>query len=157
MLKTALDNWKLKHAIADLCVFLRNDLIVRVYVDDCILLSKNPDATKNFITSLEQGPEQFVFTDKGTLQRYLGVEIEKSPDGCRFSMRQPFFIQCIIDAVNIDIQMTNHHLITVVGPLLSKDPDGPLRKHDWKYCTLMGMLGYLQGTSRPEISMAVHQ
>jgi len=27
----------------------------------------------------------------------------------------------------------------------------------WKYCTAVGMLSYLQNTSRPEISMAVHQ
>jgi hypothetical protein len=28
---------------------------------------------------------------------------------------------------------------------------------DWKYCTAIGMLTYLQGNTRPEISMATHQ
>jgi hypothetical protein len=44
-----------------------------------------------------------------------------------------------------------------VGPLLSKDEQGPNRKYDWKYRMLTGMLGYLQGTSRPDISMGTHQ
>ncbi len=157
MLKTALENRKLKRSMSDPCVFLRDDLIVLVYVDDCILLSSNQDSVKDFIKSLEQGPEQFIFTDKGTLQRYLGVEIERSPDGQGVSMTQPFLIQCILDAGDIDVRMTNDCPTPIVGPLLSKDPDGPPKKHDWKYRTLTGMLGYLQGTSRPEISMAVHQ
>ncbi len=120
MLKTALENRNLKRSMSNPCVFLCDDLIVLVYVDDCILLSKNPDAIKNFITSLEQGPEQFVFTDEGTLQRYLGVEVEKSPDGHGFSMMQPFLIQRIIDAVDIDVRMMNDRLTPVVGPLLPR-------------------------------------
>ncbi len=42
-------------------------------------------------------------------------------------------------------------------PILNKDLDGKPRKLKWKYRTAVGMLSYLQGNSRPEISMAVHQ
>ena len=51
--------------------------------------------------------------------------------------------------------MTKDRPVPVVGPLLSRDENGPERKHDWKYRTLTGILGYLQLTSRPDISMAV--
>ena len=53
--------------------------------------------------------------------------------------------------------MTNDRSTPVVEPVLSQDEDGPDHKHDWKYRTLTGMLGYLQLTSRPDISMATHQ
>ncbi len=53
--------------------------------------------------------------------------------------------------------MTNLRPAPVVGPLLSKDTNGLPRKHTWKYFTLTGMLGYLQGTSCLEIALAVHQ
>ena len=53
--------------------------------------------------------------------------------------------------------MTNSKPTPVVVPLLPRDEDGPNRKHKWKYRTLTSMLGYLQGTSRPDISIATHQ
>ena len=42
-------------------------------------------------------------------------------------------------------------------PLLNKDENGPARKASWKYRGIIGMLGYLQGTTHPDISMATHQ
>ena len=72
-------------------------------------------------------------------------------------MTQPFLIDRVPEAAGIDQRMANSRLTPDVGPLLSRDEDGPERKHDWKYQTLTGMLGYLQGTTRPDISMATHQ
>ena len=40
---------------------------------------------------------------------------------------------------------------------MNKDENGPARKASWKYRGMIGMLGYLQGTTRPDISMAAHQ
>ena len=34
---------------------------------------------------------------------------------------------------------------------------GPARKASWKYRDIIGVLGYLQGTTRPDIAMATHQ
>ena len=41
--------------------------------------------------------------------------------------------------------------------LFTKGVDGPARKAKWKYRGLIGVLDYLQGTTRPDISMATHQ
>ena len=53
--------------------------------------------------------------------------------------------------------MTNSRPTPATNPLLTRDEEGPDRKHDWKYRTLTGMLGYLQLTSIPDCSMATHQ
>ena len=45
----------------------------------------------------------------------------------------------------------------VIKPLLHKDLNGLPRKYDWNYQSLVGMLGYLQNLTRPDISMATHQ
>ena len=132
-------------------------MIILCYVDDCILLSPNKEIIDEFLISLKHGPEQFVFTDEGNIERYLGVEVTRLDDGSGFTMTQPFLIERILQAAEIDISVTNDRPTPVVGPLLSKDEDGPQRKHSWKYRTLTGMLGYLQLTSRPDISMATHQ
>ena len=134
-----------------------SDVLILVYVDDCIILSRDQKSIDMFINTLKYGPEKFAFTDEGSLDKYLGVEIERLSDKTGFTMTQPFLIQRILEAAKIDSRMTNSRPTPVVGPLLSKDEDGPDRKHDWKYRTLTGMLGYLQGTSRPDISMATHQ
>ena len=110
-----------------------------------------------FIITLKYGPKRFVFIDEGSLNQYLGVEIERLPDDTGFTMTQTFLIKRILEAAKIDLRMTNSSPTPVVGPLLSRDEDGPDRKHEWKYRTLTGMLGYLQGTSRPDIPMATHQ
>jgi len=110
-----------------------------------------------FINTLKCGPKRFAFTDKGLLDKHLGMEIERLPDDTGFTMTQSFSIKRILGAAKIDLRMTNSRPMPVIGSLLSRDEDGPDKKHEWKYRTLTGMLGYLQGTSRPDISMATHQ
>ena len=134
-----------------------SNVIVLVYVDDCIIIAKDKLSIDKFINSLTHGPEQFVFTDEGSLDKYLGVNIERLDDDSGFTLTQPHLISRILEAANIDTRMTNSRPTPAVGPLLSRDEDGPERKHDWKYRTLTGMLEYLQLTSRPEIAFATHQ
>ena len=42
-------------------------------------------------------------------------------------------------------------------PLLNKDCNGPPAKVNWKYRSVIGMCGYLQGTSCPDIAMVTYQ
>ena len=51
----------------------------------------------------------------------------------------------------------NQRDVPVIGPLLNIYELGAKRKHDWNYRSAIGMLGYFQNSTRPEISMAVHQ
>jgi hypothetical protein len=132
-------------------------IIILVYVDDCIILSRDQLSIQKFTDSLLHGPEKFAFTDEGSIDKYLGVNIEQLPDEAGFKMTQPHLIQRILEAANIDLSTTNSRPTPAVNPLLTRDEEGPDRKHDWKYRTLTGMLGYLQLTSRPDCSMATHQ
>ena len=134
-----------------------SNVIVLVYVDDCIIIAPDKLSIDRFINSLTHGPEKFAFTDEGSIDKYLGVNIERLTDNGGFAMSQPHLIQRILEAAQIDLRMTNSRPTPVVGPLLSRDEEGPARKHDWKYRTLTGMLEYLQNTSRPDIAMATHQ
>jgi hypothetical protein len=155
-LKQGLEDRGFKESQGDPCVFIRKDMIILVYVDDCVLVSPSGDVIKAFIDSLTNGPEKFAFTDEGSMEKYLGVDIQKLGNG-EFVLRQPFLIQRILEALGIEPSMTNKRSVPVVGPLLSKDTDGPVRKGSWSYRSVIGMLGYLQGSTRPDISMAVHQ
>ena len=55
-------------------------MIILVYVDDCILISKEALFIQKFISSLNTGTEYFVFTEEGTMNLYLGVDISSFLD-----------------------------------------------------------------------------
>ena len=106
-----------------------------VYVDDCILVSKKESVITDFVQSLHNGPENFVFTEEGSLKSYLGICISKLPDGKGFEMSQPFLIDKIIKAIGFDLAATKGAMDNVqVGcPLQNKDMDDSPRKAKWKY------------------------
>ena len=72
---------------------------------------------------------------------------------------KPFLIDRVIQALNFDPKTKkNSTNNTPAGyQLLNKDENGPARKASWKYRGIIGMLGYLKGTTRPDIAMATHQ
>ena len=47
--------------------FISNDVIVLVYVDDCVLVSKDEFSIKNVVQSLKTGTKNVVFTLGGSL------------------------------------------------------------------------------------------
>ena len=169
-LKQASHNWyeKLKKALIDRgfrpsqidpCIFMKDGMIMLVYVDDCIIISDSIARIDVLIHSLMNGPEKFVLTDEGTLDKFLGINISKLDDG-RYEFTQPFLIDRIIKFINTEYptELTGRESLTPVGkPLLHKDLEGKPRKYKWNFRTAVGMIGYLQQSTRPEISMASHQ
>ena len=135
-------------------------MIVLTYVDDCILVRPSMQKIYAFVKSTEVGPGNFMLTDEGDIDKFLGIEINHL-DEKRFKISQPFLIDRIISFLNIDTHDfglgTNSKSTPVGKTLLYKDLSGKPRKENWNYRTAVGMLTYLQGNSRPEMSMAVHQ
>ncbi len=135
-------------------------MIIITYVDDCIIVSNSMKDINTFITSMKDGPEEYVLTDEGDVNKFLGIIIKEITRN-KFKLSQPFLIKQIINLRGLgqnkfDVQTKTK--ITPVGkPLLNKDLEGKPCKKDWKYCTAIGMLTYLQGNTCPEISMATHQ
>ena len=144
-LKKAFEGRDFMESLSDPCVFISEDMIILVYVDYCILISKDTPVIEKFISSLKAGTENFVFTEEGTMNSYLGVDISTLPDKKGFVLSQPFLIERIIQVLNFDCKTTKSATNnTPVGyPLLNKDEDGLPRKASRKYRSVIGMLGYL--------------
>jgi hypothetical protein len=66
---------------------------VLVYVDDCIIVSDNKMKIQHFVHSLKTGPEQFVLTEEGTLDKFLGINIQSVRTEDKYEMSQPFLIE----------------------------------------------------------------
>ena len=80
----------------------QREIIILVCVDDCILISKKAFVIQKFISSLKAGTKDFVFTEKGTMNSYLGVDISSFPDKIGFTLSQPFLIDKVVQALNFD-------------------------------------------------------
>ena len=109
-------------------------MVVLTYVDDCILISKDSFVIDEFILSLQNGSENFIFTDEGSMSSYLGVDVSHLPDGSGFTLTQPYLIERVIEALNFDPKTTKGPRGNTPAsyPLLNKDPDGLPRKASWK-------------------------
>jgi histone deacetylase 1/2 len=154
-LKQGLINRDFKQSSSDPCLYLKDDAIILVYCDDCIIFSKKKSVIEQIIKSLKEGPEQYVLTDEGDVNKYLGVEITDHKNGT-YELSQPYLIERLLSVVKID-ETVNAKPTPATTPLLHKDLEGLERKTGWSYRQIIGMLGYLQGSTRPDISMAVHQ
>jgi hypothetical protein len=72
-------------------------------VDDVLIIGNNTKAIESVITSLKYGEEDFEFTDQGTVETYLRVEIIRSsdPNDSSFELRQPFLIRRLVDMIGL--------------------------------------------------------
>lgn len=100
---------------------------------------------------------KYVLTNDGEVKNYLGVEVVKREDRS-IELKQKFLTERIIEAVGLDKDINGSSKPTPsVKPLLNKDLDRLERKHDWNYRSVVGMTGYLQSSTLPDLSIAVHQ
>ena len=94
-----------KSSNIDPCIFISKDLIVLVYVDDCIILAKEDSKIDNFIASLsindEEGNKKVEFPDKGKLKIYLGINFTRHVDRT-IELKQEFLINRIIEVLKFD-------------------------------------------------------
>ena len=95
-------------------------------------------------------------TDEGIIDKNLNVEIDKRSDGS-CELNQPCLTQRTIEGLNLSHVETKRRPTPVATPLLHKYLKGNTRVKEWGYRSIIGILTYLQGTSRPDISMAVHR
>jgi hypothetical protein len=135
-------------------------MIIITYVDDCVIISNSMKDINTFVKSMKDSPKRYVLTDEVDINNFLGIEIKEITRN-KFELSQPFLIEQIVNLLELgqnkfDVQ-TKTRISPVGKPLLNKDLEGKPRKKDWKYCTAIGMLTYIQGNTRPEISMVTHQ
>ena len=159
-LKQASFNWyeKLKTGLMDRdfvpseidpCLYLNKskDMAVLTYVDDCIIVGKSMENIDAFVHSMIHGPEKFILTDEGSIDKFLGIEITQRENG-EFEMAQPFLINRILSLLDLEDNgydtSTNGRLTPAAAQVLNKDLDGKPRKKEWAYRTAVGMLSYLQ-------------
>ena len=91
---------------------------------------------------------------EGTFEDYLGIHFTTLPNGS-IHMTQSGLIQKIIKATGME--QCNPNKVPAHKSQLGKDADGEPMNDDFNYRSAVGMLLYLSGNTRPDITFAVSQ
>jgi hypothetical protein len=142
-----------KQSWFDECVFYKDGCVVLIYVDDTIICGPTKALVDAVVEALATG---FDVSDEGDISDYLGVKVERHPQG-KIKLSQPHLIQQIID--DLWLQSNSKEFLTPasISAPLSADTDGEPFDEHWHYRSVIGKLNFLEKSSRPDIAYAVHQ
>ena len=137
----------------DACLFFTDKVICLVYVDDTLFFAHNTSEIEEVIDTLKS-VSTLQITTEDDIAGFLGVHINNRDDGT-IELLQTGLIDRIIEALDLgDAKATKTPAI--LG-CLSSDEDriGPQGVYDYR--SVIGMLLYLSGHSRPDIHFAMIQ
>jgi Reverse transcriptase (RNA-dependent DNA polymerase) len=137
----------------DPCVYYRGTLIMMVYVDDNVLVSPDASEIEQVIADLKQ---HFNITDEGEIDDYLGVKVERLPDGS-IKLSQPHLIDSILKDLHYTRQLNPATTPAASTVILDRDVNGRPFDESFHYRAAIGKLNFLEKSTRPEIAYAVHQ
>ena len=150
----ALQDLKFKPSEHDPCVYYKRNMVLMLYVDNCMIIAKYPRDVQKLIRDLEAKDHKI--DDEGDLDEFLGVQCDRFEDG-RIKLSQPYLIQQIIDDVKFK---PNTKTLEKPGkqtlelqPDLDKDP---FDENYFKYRSVIGKLNYLEKSTRPDITVSTH-
>jgi hypothetical protein len=86
---------------------------------------------------------------------FLGVKMTKTDEGF-IEMKQTGLIDRVIEALGLDSKHSTCKWTPAEGTPLTKDEDGEPAEGSFSFASVVGMLLYLAGHSRPDIAYAVN-
>ena len=136
----------------DDCLFTNGEIMVLFWVDDCIFYAKESSSIDAMITSLK---DEFLLEREEDMAGFLGLNITRDADKGTITLLQTGLIDKILVATQLD--ECNLKFTPADKVPLDKDENGDPCREEWDYRSIVGMLLYLAGSTRPDISYAVHQ
>ena len=135
----------------DPCLFVHKKAICLTYVDDCLWFGKDGAALDALINEMKGRMDLTV--ESNDVSNFLGIKFSRH--GNTIELKQTGLINKLIEATGM--QDANGKSTPAESKTLGKDPDGKPFTEQWNYASVVGMLLYLSGNSRPDIAFAVNQ
>ncbi len=137
----------------DPCLFISDKVFLLVYVDNTLIYAPKEEYIDEVIQKLRQQDMELEVEE--SVAGFLGVHMERNERDGSIKLTQTGLTKRIIEALNIGDLPIKH---TPAGrePLV-KDADGDPPDATYGYSSVIGMLQYLHGHSRPDITFSVSQ
>ena len=143
----------MKVSKVDPCLFASDKVICVSYVDDLLFWAKDGDDIEALTAMLRS--KGLLLEPEDDAAGFLGVRLHRHADG-KLEMRQTGLIDRVVEALGLDVKQASHKFTPSTGVPLVKDEDGEPMDGDFNYASVVGMLLYLSGHSRPDIAYAVN-
>jgi hypothetical protein len=138
----------------DPCLFIGTKVIAISYVDDLIFWSRDKQDIHAVAMKLRDvGVDLEQETDAAG---FLGIRMERDSKTGLLEMKQEGLILRIIEAMGLDVGTVNSKWTPAEAAPLIKDSEGDPASGTFSYSSVVGMLLYLSGHTRPDIAYAVN-
>jgi hypothetical protein len=117
-----------KQSAVDKCLFIHQNCVMIVYVDDCLLFSSSDDILDAIIAHLKK---HFNITSGSDTETYLGFEIIRHEDKT-ITLRQPGLISKVLTLCGLD-KKSNEHMTPADAILQPPAPTDEARTQPWSY------------------------
>ena len=134
----------------DPCLFISDKVICVTYVDDILYYAESAEDITAVIKAMQD--RNILLEEEDDVAGFLGVQIEQH-DG-HVELTQVGLTKRIIEALRIDDLPP---VATPATEVLGKDEDGDGPDCTFNYASVVGMIGYLYGHSRPELAFSYSQ
>ena len=139
--------------LVDPCLFISDKVICLIYVDDTLLFSPKEEYIDEAISKLSKSELDLEVED--SVAGFLGVHLEHNHKDGSIKLTQQGLAKRVVDALNLGNRPRK--LTPASSEPLVKDDNGDPPNGSYNYASVIGMLQYLQGHSRPDITYAVSQ
>jgi hypothetical protein len=137
----------------DPCLFIGDKVMAVAFVDDILFWAKEEAHINELGVKLrEQG---LLLEQEDDAAGYLGVKMTKTNDG-HIEMTQTGLIDRVVEALGLDTKLSTSKWTPAEATPLTRDQDGEPPQGSFSYSSVVGMLLYLSGHTRPDIAYAVN-
>jgi hypothetical protein len=150
-----LEKHGVKQSKCDPCLFIGKSVIVIVYVDDLLLYARDERQIDDLIAKLKE--DKIWIRKEGSTEGFLGVDISPTSSNGAFTLTQAGLTTRVIEALGLHAEWTGSKETPADVTALPKDQNGTPADPLVPYASVVGMLLYLSGHTRPDIAFAVHQ
>ena len=145
-----------KPSAFDQCLYYRGPMVFLVYIDDCIVFGPDNRSIDAVVKDLRACSHGFTVDDQGDIGDFLGIQVQKLSDGS-IKLTQPQLIDDIIKDLHLQSGSNTEKTPAVPTQLLHKDTEGAEMTPDFHFRSVIGKLNFLEKSTRPDISVSVHQ
>jgi reverse transcriptase-like protein len=103
-LQTSLQHHGFKELTSDPCIYFKITtaglILIAIYVDDILVAAKDKNAAAEILEDMLA--QEYMITDLGIVERYLGIEIEQDPNDKSILLHQSAYIQQLLEKFGME-------------------------------------------------------